>query len=125
MNFTEQEMLYRYDYREVPADVYANLMDLRNCLNALGQVFLPARVLTCAYRNAEHNAKVGGAKRSMHLTGNACDIADSDGKLKSWLRAHPEELEKAGLCAEDYASTPTWVHLQRVPPRSGVRVFKP
>lgn len=125
MYFAEKEMLCRYDYRDVPADVYANLMDLRDCLNVLGQHFLPPRVLTCAYRNLEHNARVGGAKRSTHLTGNACDIADADGKLKAFLRANPTELIRARLWAEDYAHTPTWVHLQRVPPRSGVRVFKP
>ena len=125
MHFTDKEMLCRYDYREVPADVYANLMDLRDCLNVLGQSFLPPRVLTCAYRNPEHNARVGGAKRSTHLTGNACDIADADDKLKAFLRSHPDVLKRAGLWAEDYASTPTWVHLQRVPPRSGARVFKP
>lgn len=125
MYFTESEMLCRYDYKELPTDVYANLMDLRDCLNVLGQKFLPPRVLTCAYRNPAHNARVGGAKRSTHLTGNACDIADADGKLKSFLRTHPECLKQVGLYAEDYASTPTWVHLQRVPPKSGKRVFKP
>lgn len=125
MHFTEKEMLCRYDYKDVPADVYANLMDLRMHLNMLGQRFLPARILTCAYRNPEHNARVGGAKRSTHLTGNACDIADADGRLKAYLRAHPDELVRAGLWAESYDATPTWVHLQRVPPKSGVRVFIP
>ncbi len=125
MHFTESEMCCRYNYREIPADVYANLMELRDCLNVLGQKFLPPRVLTCAYRNPEHNARVGGARRSMHLTGNACDIADADCKLKSFLRQNPDALVHAGLYAEDYAHTPTWVHLQRVPPKSGRRVFKP
>jgi len=125
MQFTEREMLCRYDYKDVPADVYANLMDLRECLNKLGARFLPPRVLTCAYRNPEHNARVGGARRSTHLTGNACDIADADGKLKAFLRTNPDALVAAGLWAEDYGHTPTWVHLQRVPPRSGARVFNP
>ncbi len=125
MYFTESEMLCRYDYKELPTDVYANLMDLRDCLNVLGQKFLPPRVLTCAYRNPEHNARVGGAKRSTHLTGNACDIADADCKLKTFLRLHPDILVHVGLYAEDYAHTPTWVHLQRIPPKSGKRVFKP
>lgn len=125
MFFTESEMCCRYDYRELPTEVYANLMDLRKSLNILGQKFLPPRILTCAYRNPEHNKRVGGAPRSMHLTGNACDIADSDCKLKSFLRTNPDALVCAGLYAEDYDHTPTWVHLQRVPPKSGKRVFKP
>lgn len=123
MYFSEQEMFCKYDPKEIPDGIISNLMELRSRLNQLG--FKPPRVFTCTYRDPEHNARVGGAKKSSHLTGCACDIADSDGKLKDYLRTNPDLLEECDLYAEDFDSTSTWVHLQSVPPKSGRRIFKP
>lgn len=123
MYFSEQEMFCKYDSKELPDGVITNLMELRSRLNKLG--FKSPRILSCAYRSKEHNAIVGGAKKSNHLTGCACDIIDSDGKLKKYLRANIAVLEECDLYAEDFDSTPTWVHLQTNPPKSGNRVFKP
>lgn len=123
MYFSEQEMFCKYDPKEIPDGIISNLMELRARLNQLG--FKPPRVFTCTYRSPEHNARVGGAKKSSHLTGCACDIADADCKLKDYLRANPELLEECDLYAEDFDSTSTWVHLQSVPPKSGRRIFKP
>lgn len=123
MYFSEQEMFCKYDPKEIPDGVITNLMELRARLNQLG--FKPPRVFTCTYRSPEHNARVGGAKKSSHLTGRACDIADVDCKLKNYLRANPELLAECDLYAEDFDSTPTWVHVQINPPKSGNRVFKP
>lgn len=123
MYFSEQEMFCKYDPKEIPDGIISNLMELRARLNQLG--FKPPRVFTCTYRNPEHNARVGGAKKSSHLTGCACDISDADGKLKDYLLMNPELLEECDLYAEDFDSTPTWVHLQSVPPKSGRRIFKP
>lgn len=123
MYFSEQEMFCKYDPKELPDGIISNLMDLRARLNQLG--FKPPRVFTCTYRSPEHNARVGGAKKSSHLTGCACDIADSDGLLKDYLCTNPELLEECDLYAEDFDSTPTWVHLQTNSPKSGRRIFKP
>lgn len=125
MYFSEQEMFCKYDPKELPDGIISNLMELRIRLNKLGFGFKPPRILSCAYRSKEHNAIVGGAKKSNHLTGCACDIIDSDGKLKKYLRSHQSLLEEFDLYAEDFDSTPTWVHLQTNPPKSGNRVFKP
>lgn len=65
------------------------------------------------------------APRSKHLTGQAADIADADGKLKAWLLAYPEHMESIGLWAEDASHTKGWVHLQSCPPASGKRWFIP
>lgn len=116
-------MFCKYDPKELPDGIISNLMELRARLNQLG--FKPPRVFTCTYRSPEHNARVGGANKSSHLTGCACDIADADGKLKDYLRTNPELLEECDLYAEDFDSTSTWVHLQSVPPKSGRRIFKP
>lgn len=123
MYFSEQEMFCKYEPKEIPDGIISNLMELRTRLNQLG--FKPPRVFTCTYRSPEHNARVGGAKKSSHLTGCACDIADSDGLLKDYLRTNPELLEECDLYAEDFDSTPTWVHLQTNSPKSGRRIFKP
>ena len=123
MYFSEQEMFCKYDPKELPDGIISNLMELRDRLNNLG--FKPPRVFTCTYRSPEHNARVGGAKKSSHLTGCACDIADADCKLKDYLRMNPDLLEECDLYAEDFDSTPTWVHLQTVAPKSGRRIFKP
>lgn len=125
MYFSEQEMFCKYDPKELPDGIISNLMELRIRLNKLGFGFKPPRILSCAYRSPEHNTLVGGAKKSNHLTGCACDIIDSDGKLKKYLRSHQSLLEEFDLYAEDFDSTPTWVHLQTNPPKSGNRVFKP
>lgn len=123
MYFSAQEMFCKYDPKEIPDGIISNLMELRARLNQLG--FKPARVFTCTYRSPEHNARIGGAKKSSHLTGCACDIADADCKLKDYLRANPELLAECDLYAEDFDSTPTWVHLTTLAPKSGKRIFKP
>lgn len=123
MYFSEQEMFCKYDPKEIPDGIISNLMELRTRLNQLG--FKPPRVFTCTYRSPEHNARVGGAKKSSHLTGCACDIADSDGKLADYIMTNPELLEECDLYAEDFDSTPTWVHLTTLAPKSGRRIFKP
>lgn len=123
MYFSEQEMFCKYDPNTLPDGVISNLMELRDRLNQLG--FKPPRVFTCTYRSPEHNARVGGAKKSSHLTGCACDIADSDGLLKDYLRANPELLEECDLYAENPEKTKGWVHLSSLAPKSGKRIFNP
>jgi len=34
-------------------------------------------------------------------------------------------MVECGLWAEDFRWTPTWVHLQRIPPKSGKRIYIP
>lgn len=64
-------------------------------------------------------------KKSSHLDGNAVDIRDRDGKLWGWLMDNFKLLEEQGLYLEDKSRTPYWVHFQRVPPKSGNRIFLP
>ena len=65
------------------------------------------------------------AMHSNHIKGAAVDILDKDGTLKAWCLKNEELFVEVGLWMEDFASTPTWVHFQCVPPRSGKRWFKP
>lgn len=68
-------------------------------------------------------AKIPMASR--HLIGAAVDIADSDSSLWNWCMDNIKVLEEAGLYLEDKSATPTWVHFQCTPPKSGKRIFKP
>lgn len=75
---------------------------------------------------AVNDATANAAARSKHLTGEAVDLADGPRrKLASWCLRNLDALEDLGLWMEDPRWTPTWVHLQLVPPRSGNRVYIP
>lgn len=50
----------------VDAELISILNEVRECFGAL--------VITSGNRCEQHNSNVGGAKRSMHLTGKAADI---------------------------------------------------
>lgn len=74
---------------------------------------------------AVNAAQPNAAPKSKHMTGKACDISDPTGTLGRWCMANLDELEAIGLWMEHKSATPSWVHLQTVPPRSGRRVFYP
>lgn len=68
------------------------------------------------------NAAVG----SKHLTARAVDVRDTpDRDLARWCLRNLDVLDDIGLWMEDPQWTPTWVHLQIVPPGSGRRVYVP
>lgn len=82
-----------------------------------------ARVITSGYRPAAINAKAGGAKKSKHMLCAAVDLSDADRKLAHWLTV--DILDKYDLHMESATATPTWIHLQIFPPKSGKRIFFP
>lgn len=83
-------------------------------------------VVASGWRPAEvNNATCNAAKTSTHITGQALDTKDPQRKFAKWCLANLQELEEIGLWMEDPRWTPTWVHLQTVPPKSGKRVYIP
>lgn len=48
------------------------------------------------YRCPTHNARVGGAKQSMHMTGLAADLAPVDGDIKRFTKLIQEQFD--GFC---------------------------
>jgi hypothetical protein len=66
-----------------------------------------------------------GAAQSTHKSGHGVDIYDPYRALATWLVDHPEVLLKHGLHVEDFRWTPSWVHFQDVPPKSGRLMFIP
>lgn len=80
-------------------------------------------IVTSGYRTPEHNAAIGGAKRSCHCQCMAVDIRDRDGKIKEWVKSTVGILEKCDLYMEHPSATPNWVHLD-IRKRQN-RIFKP
>jgi hypothetical protein len=109
---------------EPTAEDLANATDLLDKVNGLypdAQLRSGHRVRakTLALIASGHKAAVGGT----HEHSNGVDIADPDNEHDVAL--DDEILEAHGLYREHPMATDGWVHLQRVPPRSGHRTFYP
>jgi len=75
---------------------------------------------------AVNGATPNAAPNSTHIGAKACDIRDTpERELARWCLRNQDKLAAIGLWMEDPRWTPSWVHLQIVPPRSGNRVFVP
>lgn len=66
-----------------------------------------------------------GAPSSTHKDGNGVDRYDPSRAFAAWCLSHQDVLASMGLHMEDPRWTPTWVHLQDVPPRSQRIVYIP
>ena len=66
-----------------------------------------------------------GAPNSNHKEGLGVDLYDPDNEIDAWMLANEDVLEKLGIWIESPSATPSWAHLQTVPPRSGRRVYMP
>lgn len=75
---------------------------------------------------AINDATSNAAHASRHLTGEALDLRDTGTRdLARWCLRNLDALEEIGLWMEDPQWTPSWVHLQIVPPGSRRRVYCP
>jgi hypothetical protein len=75
---------------------------------------------------AINDKTANAAKLSKHLKALAVDLRDNESRdVARWCLRNLKQLESIGLWMEDPRWTPTWVHLQIVPPGSGRRVFVP
>ena len=145
MKFTLSEAMEKSSIlkEEFNSDIKKNAIDLIEKINSLDCPFprfvssfirSPARQIEI-YKQKARNKKVPFENgvfdiskvplKSQHLFGRAIDIKDTDGKLKKWLLNNVDKMERAGLYAEDFKFTKTWVHLQSTPVKSGKRFFIP
>lgn len=82
--------------------------------------------VSSGWRPPAVNARVpGAARRSLHMTMQACDIYDPENALDDWCMKHLDVLERIGLWLESPTATPGWCHVQTKPPGSRRRVFIP
>lgn len=87
---------------------------------------IPRPAISSGFRTLDaNNALPNAAKASNHMKCLAIDLEDKDRSLTKICLDNLSVLAQYGLYMEDSASTPSWVHLQCVPPHSGNRVFKP
>ena len=129
----EMYLMGRDKTHDCPEEVKRNAAELLEKVNRLLammdviQGIPPLQiVVSSGWRPAEVNAQVSGAaKRSHHITGNAIDIHDPVGLLKDWICNRLIPLDECDLYMEHPSATPTWLHLQQIPPKSGKRVFYP
>lgn len=80
------------------------------------------------WRPLSVNDKTANAAKgtSNHIVGKACDVRDTKARdLARWCLRNLRVLEDLGLWAENPRWTPTWVHVQTVPPHSERRVYVP
>jgi hypothetical protein len=94
--------------------------------NALLEAFGEERRVTSGWRPAGINAATPNASPvSKHVLCQAVDLEDKTGTLDQWCAEHEDVLAQIGLWREASSATPTWTHIQIVPPHSGHRVFYP
>lgn len=107
-------------------DVRLNAEELLSRVNKLLLELGAIKVkVSSGWRPEAINNTVGGAKKSNHITGSAIDIYDPMKMLARSILRNKELLETLDLYMEEPGSTPGWVHLQSVPPKSGKRIFLP
>lgn len=92
-------------------------------MNALLKELEVVATVSSGFRPSAANSNAGGAKKSAHMSGEAIDLVDIDGKLK--VKMSLELLKKYDLYMESGEYTKTWLHLQTRPTRSGRRIFIP
>lgn len=122
----EEVLMGRIKVEELSDEFKANLADLLVKLNKFRAEYGIPMIVSSGYRPASMNENTPGAsKKSAHMTCQACDFKDVDGKLKEFIAKDPEILERCDLYMEHPDSTLTWVHLSNRRPGSGNRIFKP
>ncbi len=134
MAISMDELLKGADFSKLPKDIQDNMTELLVRINKVRSAYGKAMTITSGIRTKEDQLRIYKAKGvpeskipwgSQHLKGAAVDISDPDRKLQEWVKANLKLMEEIGLWMEDFGSTPNWVHFQTVPPKSGVRIFKP
>lgn len=112
MKLTTNFSLSEFNKRNynVPTDVLRNLIELAKNLQVLRDEVKKPIKITSGYRPAELNAKVGGASKSRHITGQAADFK-IEGYTPKQVAAVIEKLIAAGKMKQGGIGTySTWIH---------------
>ena len=100
MKLTTNFSLNEFNKRNynVPTDVLRNLLELAKNLQVLRDEVKKPIKITSGYRPAEHNAKIGGATKSRHITGEAADFK-IEGYTPKQVAAIIEKLKSQHILA--------------------------
>lgn len=124
--FSRHEVLKDRDKIEpLTPDMEINLSLLLISISKVREAWGRPLKISSGYRPPNVNSSVGGVEKSAHMSCQAVDIVDNDGYFANWCLNNLTILEKSGIFMEDPRYTPTWVHLQIRPVKSGNRVFIP
>lgn len=118
-----------HNYPTTP-EIDANLATLLNRMNQVRGAYGKPMIVTSGLRSqAQQDALIESGKsnapKSKHLIGQAVDIRDLDGELKTWVLLNIQLMIDIGFWFESFQTTTDWVHWQIVPPISGKRFFSP
>jgi uncharacterized protein YcbK (DUF882 family) len=103
-----------HDGEECPAELLPNLQKLViDVLQPVRYRWRGPLVIVSGYRTPEHNAKVGGARQSTHLTAEGADIRPlAPSNLKSFDLCVEEMVGKGRLPSlGGYGKYKGWLHL--------------
>lgn len=104
----------------------ANLAKLLTIMNVIRTAYGKPMTVTSGLRSDADQKRINPkAPKSNHIKGLAVDISDPHGEVWAWCMTNMKLMEEQGIYFEDKNATPTWVHFQIVPPKSGKRIFKP
>jgi len=111
---------------EVRTNAVITLRKVNTLLGMAKKDDIPCDKCSSGWRPLGINDKTANtAKGSKHISGQAIDVFDPERRLAQWCLDNMLLLGKCALYMEDPRWTPTWVHLQIVPPVSGKRVYIP
>lgn len=103
-----------------------NLNTLLQILNTIRAAYGKPMIITSGLRSEADQARINpSAPKSKHLLGQAADVSDKDGSFWAWCMDNMHLMEQLDVHFESKDSTPTWTHIQTVPPKSGKRIFLP
>lgn len=121
--------------RECPEELRDNLTELLVKINNVRDAWGKPMTVTSGWRSKEDQIRIYRSKgivdekkmhmKSKHFFCQAIDISDPNKELQKWIKKNLPLMEEIGVWFEDFSYTPTWVHIQIVPPGSGNRFFIP
>lgn len=116
-NFSLQELIAsatatKYKINNTPNNnVVNNLKDLANyCLQPIRDNYNKPVIISSGFRCMELNAKVGGARNSQHLIGQAADFKVSGIEIDDVIEWCVNNLEYDQLI-DEYAKGKHWIHI--------------
>lgn len=138
----DEYLMGRAKWEDLSADKKLSIEHLLEKVNALLEKFGSYRKVNSGLRTMESHLAtykaINEKKKSQglpevkvpmgskHLSGEAIDLEDRDGKLKVFIKGLSEqELQELGLYYEEFSHSPSWVHSQIVAPKSKSRFFNP
>jgi uncharacterized protein YcbK (DUF882 family) len=113
MKITNNFNLQEFDSkcgREMPSQVVTNIIELAKNLQVLRDEVKKSIQITSGYRSPEHNAKVKGAKNSMHITGMAADIKVSGMTPKQVAEVIERLIAEKKMKEGGIGIYKTWLH---------------